>query len=144
MSGQKFPEPTVGALIFNPEKKILLIKSHKWKGKYMIPGGHIELGEKIEDALKREIKEETGLDVYDIQFICVQEFIFEDQFWKKKHFIFLDYACKTNSSAVRLNAEGQEYVWATLNEALKLPIDSYTRHTIEEYIKKSPKKNHGH
>lgn len=144
MSGQKFPEPTVGALIFNPKKKILLIKSHKWEGKYMIPGGHIELGEKIEDTLKREIKEETGLDIYDIQFICVQEFIFDDQFWKKKHFIFLDYACKTNSSAVSLNAEGQEYVWVTLNEVLKLPIDSYTRHAIEEYIKKSPKKNHGH
>lgn len=140
MPEQKFPEPTVGALVFNTEGKILLIKSHKWKEKYMIPGGHIELGEKIEDVLKREIKEETGLDVYDIQFICVQEFIFDDQFWKKKHFIFLDYACKTDSSVVKLNAEGQEYVWVTLNETLKLPIDSYTRHVIEEYIKKSSKK----
>lgn len=109
----------------------------------MIPGGHIELGEKIEEALKREIKEETGLDVFDIEFICVQEFIFDEKFWKKKHFIFLDYACKTNSSKVRLNSEGQEYVWASLKEALKLPIDSYTRYAIEEYIKKLPKKNHG-
>ncbi|ADO77499.1 NUDIX hydrolase [Halanaerobium praevalens DSM 2228] len=41
----KYPEPTVGAIIFNPDNKILLCKSHKWNNQYIIPGGHIELGE---------------------------------------------------------------------------------------------------
>lgn len=141
MSEQKFPEPTVGALIFNPEGKIFLMKSHKWKGKYVIPGGHIEIGEKIEDALRREIKEETGLDVDNIEFIRFQEFIFDNAFWQKKHFIFLEFACRTKSTKVKLNSESQEYLWATLEEALKLPIEPYTRRTIEEYIKKKqPKK----
>ena len=135
MAEQQYPEPTVGALIFNPAGKILLIKSHKWKNKYVIPGGHIELGEKVEEALKREIKEETGLDVYEIEFICFQEFIFDKAFWKKRHFIFLDFACKTNSREVKLNSEGQEFVWVTLDEALKLDIEPYTRKTIEEYLK---------
>lgn len=44
----KYPEPTVSAVIFNPAGKILLCKSHKWGNKYVIPGGHIELGEKGE------------------------------------------------------------------------------------------------
>lgn len=131
---QHYPEPTVGALIFNPEGKIFLMKSHKWKDKYTIPGGHIELGESIETALKREIKEETGLDIHDIEFICFQEFVFDDQFWKKKHFIFLDYACKTSSTEVKLDDEGQDYIWVTLEEALKLPIDTYSRTTIKEYM----------
>jgi len=139
MVEQNFPEPTVGALIFNLQNKIFLMKSHKWKDKYVLPGGHIELGEKIEDALKREIKEETGLEIFDIVFICFQEFIFEDIFWKKKHFIFLDYACKTKSDKVILNSEGQEFVWVTLKEALKLPIEPYTKRTIQEFIKKFPK-----
>lgn len=85
---QLYPEPTAGALIFNLEDKIFLLKSHKWKGRYTIPGGHIELGESMEQALKREINEETGLDIYDIKFICLQEFIFDDQFWKKNPFNF--------------------------------------------------------
>ena len=51
----RYPEPTVGAIIFNPDNKILLCKSHKWNNKYIIPGGHIELGTKMEAALKREI-----------------------------------------------------------------------------------------
>ncbi|RLE67988.1 MAG: ADP-ribose pyrophosphatase [Thermoprotei archaeon] len=135
MAEQLYPEPTVGALIFNPAGKILLIKSHKWRNKYVIPGGHIELGEKIEEALKREVKEETGLDIYDIKFICFQEFIFDKAFWKRRHFIFLDFACKTDSTEVKLNSEGQEFVWVTLDEALKLDIEPYTRKTIEEYLK---------
>ena len=135
MAEQLYPEPTVGALIFNPAGKILLIKSHKWRNKYVIPGGHIELGEKIEEALKREVKEDTGLDIYDIEFICFQEFIFDKAFWKRRHFIFLDFACKTDSTEVKLNSEGQEFVWVTLDEALKLDIEPYTRKTIEEYLK---------
>jgi nucleoside triphosphatase len=89
---QKYPEPTLGALVFNPEGKILMIKSHKWRGKYVIPGGHIELGERMEDALKREIKEETSLDIHDINFICFQEFIFDPAFYKRKHFIFFRFS----------------------------------------------------
>ena len=136
MSEQKYPEPTCGALIFNSEGKIFLMKSHKFRDKYVIPGGHIELGEKIEDALKREIKEETGLDIYDITFVKFHEFIFDEVFWKKKHFIFFDYACKTNSTKIKLNSEGQEYVWVTFEEALKLPIEPYTRNTILTYKEK--------
>jgi nucleoside triphosphatase len=137
MAEQQFPEPTCGALIFNPEGKIFLMRSHKWRDKYVMPGGHIELGEKAEDALKREIKEETGLDIYNIEFICMQEFIFDDAFWKKRHFIFFDYSCKTDSSEVRLNSEGQEYKWVSISDALKMPVEPYTKKTIDQYLKKN-------
>ncbi|HLC39524.1 MAG TPA: NUDIX domain-containing protein [archaeon] len=133
---QKYPEPAVGALIFNKEGKIILMKSHKWRGKYMMPGGHVELGETFEQALKREVKEETGLNIYDIEFVLMQEFIFGKEFWKKRHFIFIDFACKTNSTKVRLNSEGQEYKWVTPKKALKMPIDTYTGKTIIAYLKK--------
>ena len=127
MAEQQFPEPTAGALIFNKDNKILLMKSYKWKDKYVIPGGHVELGERIEDALKREIKEDTGLDIYDIKFVFFQEFIYGEEFWKKKHFIFFNFACKTDSSDVKLDSEGQSYVWVTLEEALKLPRSGWRK-----------------
>ena len=65
MAEQVFPEPTVGVFIFNQAGEILLLKSHKWPGKYVVPGGHVELGERLEEAAVREAKEETGLDIYD-------------------------------------------------------------------------------
>ena len=133
---QTFPHPTVGALIFNPEGKFLLVRSHKFHDKYVVPGGHIEVGEKMTDALIREAKEETGLDIYDLEFIFFQEFIQDKSFWKNMHFIFFDFACKTDSSEVTLNEEAQSYVWVTLEEALALPIDSYTGNAIRELMKK--------
>jgi len=135
MTEQQYPEPTVGALIFDPEGRLLLMKSHKWRGKYVVPGGHIELGERMEDALRREVKEETNLDVHDIRFLCFQEFLCDDDFWKPRHFIFFDFACRTNSTDVRLNDEAQEYVWVSLEEALELPIEPYTEVAIRAYLK---------
>ncbi len=138
MTEQKFPEPTCGALIFNKEDKMFLMKSRKWKNKYVIPGWHVELGEKIEDALKIEIKEETGLKIFNIVFICFQEFIYDNSFWKKKHFIFFDFVCKANSTKVQLNLEGQDFIWVTIQEALSMPIEAYTMNTIKEFLKKFP------
>ncbi len=132
----QYPEPTVGALIFNAEGKLFLMRSHKWKGKWVVPGGHIELGERMEDALRREVKEETNLDIRDLEFICFQEFICDDRFWKASHFIFFDYACRTDSTEVRLNEEAEEYVWVTVDEALALPLEHYTVVAIHEYLKK--------
>jgi nucleoside triphosphatase len=139
MSGQQYPEPTVGALIFNQEGKLFLMKSSKWNNKYVIPGGHIEIGETMESALKREIREETNLEIFDLVFICLQEFIFDKAFWKKRHFIFLDYACKTKSKTVKLNSEGQEFIWIGPKESLNLLIEPYSRATIVEFLKKFPK-----
>ena len=132
---QQYPEPTVGALIFDPEGRLFLMRSHKWRGKYVVPGGHIELGERMKDALRREVKEETNLDVHDIRFLCFQEFLCDDGFWKPRHFIFFDFACRTNSTDVRLNDEAQEYVWVSLEEALELPIEPYTEVAIRAYLK---------
>ena len=139
MVKNQFPELVVAALIFNQKGKVILLKSHKWRNKYVIPGGHVELGERFEDALKREIKEETGLNIFDIKFVCFQESIFDSAFWKKGHAIVFNFACKTNSTAVKLDSESEEFVWVSLEEALKLPIEPYSRETIKEYMKKKIK-----
>jgi nucleoside triphosphatase len=134
MAEQIFPEPTVGVFIFNPSGELLLLKSHKWPGRYVVPGGHVELGERIEEAAVREAKEETGLDVYDLEFILFQEFIYDPSFWKPRHFIFFDYTCKTRSPDVHLNDEAEEYIWVRLEAAVQLPLDAYTRKAIEELV----------
>ncbi len=137
MEGQKYPEPAVGALILNPEKQLFLMRSHKWHGQYVIPGGHIELGETMERALIREVKEETNLDIHNIEFLLFQEFIFDKSFWKKDHYIFFDYLCRTDSSDVILNEEAEEYTWVSVEEALKLQVEHYTRVVIEAFMEKA-------
>ena len=53
MSEQQYPEPTVGGLVFDPDGRLLLVRSPKWLGKLVIPGGHIEMGETMEQALTK-------------------------------------------------------------------------------------------
>ncbi len=136
MTSQQYPEPTVGGLVFNQEGKLLLIRSHKWHDRYTVPGGHIELGETLKEALKREIKEETNLEIFDIKFIDYQEFIYDKQFWKDRHFIFFDFAARTKSTKVKLNHEAQDYIWITLDKVFELELDDFTKRAIERYLKK--------
>jgi len=136
MADQIFPEPTVGVFIFNSNGELLLLQSHKWPGRYVVPGGHVELGETIEQAAIREAKEETGLDIHGLEFLCFQQFIYDPAFWKPRHFIFFDYAARTDSLDVQLNDEAESHNWVQLEDALQLPIDSYTRVSIEKYMEK--------
>ena len=93
------------------------------------------MGETIEAALLREVKEETNLDVYSPEYLGFLEFIYDEAFWKQRHYIFFDYVCKTDSSTVTLNEEAQEFVWVTPEEALEMPVEPYTRLTIQNYLK---------
>lgn len=135
MTKQKYPEPTVGLFIFNSKGEILLIKTHKWWGKYAVPGGKIELGETMEQTARREALEETGLKVFNLKFIHNEEMIFDKLFFKKKHYIFIDFSCQTKSSKVKLNDEAEDYVWIAPEEAIKLRnIEPYARKTINIYL----------
>ena len=86
---KQYPKVTVGCFILNDQKEILLVKSYKWAGKWVVMGGHIELGETINETCLREVKEEVGLDIEYIRVIEVAEFIFDPHFHDKKHFIGL-------------------------------------------------------
>ncbi|SRR5260221_7846274 len=130
-----YPEPAAGAFIINPSGKLLLVKSHKWKDMYVVPGGHIENGEKIEDALKREINEELGIEIFNLKFLCFWEYINEDEYYKKKHMIFFNYLAYTNNDNIKLNSEAEDYIWVEPENALKLDLNKYTRLTIKNYIK---------
>ena len=136
MPDQIFPEPTVGAFIFNDRGELLLMQSHKWPGRYVVPGGHVELGERLEQAVIREAREETGLDVREIEFINFQQFIYDPAFWKKRHFIFFDFACKTDGTDVQLNDEAEGFTWVKPDRALALVLDTYTRRSVEMWLQK--------
>lgn len=131
------PEPVVGIFILNPQGELFLMKSHKWHGQYVVPGGHIEFGEKMEETVVREAKEETRLDVFDLKFLTVCQYLDSGEFYKQGiNFVMLQFLAKTNGGEVHLNDEAQEYVWITPEKSLELDLYKHTRQTIKDYLLK--------
>lgn len=128
---KKYPEAVASIKIFNHKGELLLVKSGKWKGVWVVPGGHVELNEKIEDAVKREAKEETGLEVTDLKFVRFKEVINAPEFSRKCHLIGFVYTCKCVDENVVLNNELVEFKWVTLDEALSMNLLSSLREDIE-------------
>jgi len=125
------PIVTVGGLILNDTGRVLMVRTHKWSNLWGIPGGKIKWGEPAEDALRREIAEETGLAVSDIQFVLVQDCIHSKEFYRDAHFVLLNYTCRcVGDPKVKLNDEARDFRWVTLEEALALPINQPTRNLL--------------
>ena len=134
---QHIPISTVGALIFNSNGEVLMIRTHKWSNKWGIPGGKIKWGETSEAALRREIMEETGLKVTDIEFVLVQDCIHSKEFYHDAHFVLLNYTCGcAGKPRVKLNDEGQVFRWLTLAEAKNLKLNKPTKILIEAVLAK--------
>ena len=131
------PLATVGALIFNGAGDALMIRTHKWSNKWGIPGGKIKWGETSETALRREIREETGLKVTGIEFVLVQDCIHSKEFYRDAHFVLLNYTCRCvgKKPRIKLNDEGQESRWLTLAEAKKLKLNKPTKVLIDAVLK---------
>lgn len=134
-----YPLATVGGLIVAPDNTILLVRSKKWNNHYSIPGGKIELGETREEAIVREIREETDLEVINLRFVGTQESIYSHEFWEKRHFLMNDFVAdldpRYDKSKVHLNGEAQKFRWVTIEEAKNLPLHREVRNLIEWYDK---------
>lgn len=128
------PIATVGALIHDGSGNVLMIRTHKWLGLWGIPGGKIERGETSEEALKREIREETDLEISEIRFVMNQDCIDSDEFIRPEHFILLNYLAKASSHEVILNDEAEDFLWVSVNDAPKLNLNHATKVLLQRVI----------
>jgi phosphoglycolate phosphatase len=115
----RYPLATVGGLIHNDDGEVLMIRTHKWSDRWGIPGGKIERGETCEQALRREIREETALEIDAIRFVVVQDCVDPEEFYAPAHFLLLNYTANRVSGDVVLNDEAEDFVWIDPRRALK-------------------------
>lgn len=119
------------------EKEVLLVKTHKWGDRYSIVGGKVRRNERLEDALRREVQEETGLDAGVGEHICTFDQIKNSGYYLSGiQYIFVDKVVRVGSKKVRLNDEAQGYLWMPAQAALRdLPVEPNARHTLELYAR---------
>ncbi len=127
------PICTVGAAIFNKADQVLLVRTQKWSNLWGIPGGKTKYGETSIAALRREIKEETNLEIADIEFVLVQDCIHSKEFYREAHFVLLNYVCRVQGATdVILNEEAQEFRWVPAEDALAMELNQPTRILLDE------------
>jgi len=136
--GSSFPVATVGALILNGAGELLLIRTHKWSHRWGIPGGKIKRGETCEEALLREITEETGLTLRGVEFVMVQDCVEPPEFQRSAHFLLLNYIARraNEEQQVVLNEEAQAFQWLPPAGALKADLNIPTRTLIDECMRR--------
>jgi ADP-ribose pyrophosphatase YjhB (NUDIX family) len=112
------PVVGVGAVIIK-EGKIALIKrgNEPSRGKWTIPGGLVELGESPDQAVVRETKEETGLDVGNPSLMDVVSNVDLDKKGKVKyHYVIIDYLVHVKAGTAEASSDAVELRWVPYNE----------------------------
>ncbi|MCD6546997.1 MAG: NUDIX hydrolase [Nanoarchaeota archaeon] len=111
------------AVIFNEKDQFLVLKysgvyGPKVKGKWTFPSGRLEKNENYEDALKREVKEETGLDI-DIVYQFFSSIITTVDGEKVLTVVYL---CRPKGKKIKLCKEHTDYKWVSLKDLKKMKL----------------------
>ena len=135
---EQFPrgvELVTGAIIENSQGEILVTRSPKWADKWTFPGGHIEPGEKIGEAIIREGEEETGLLLELAAIFNWGELINSKDFHRPAHFVYFDGYCKVTGGTIKLDErELSSWQWMKPEEALKLDFADSFKDSLEKFI----------
>jgi len=141
MKNRKYPAfPLVGvAALILDQGRVLLVKRKydPGKGLWSLPGGLVNLGEKTEDALVREVEEETGLKVEVGDLLSIIDRIREDKDGKIiYHYIIVCYFAHPREGRLKASSDAEEVRWLRPEEIDELPM---TR-ILEYFIKTATKR----
>ncbi len=131
------PRIAVGAVVFDKLGRLLLVKRRYPPApeRWSIPGGHVELGEELKEAVIRELEEETGLKGYNPTLIAIAEYISEDIDGKiVYHYVIIDFLVRKYQGELRPNEEVLDIGFFNLREALNLKLTVTTRLLINALI----------
>lgn len=142
---REYPETPlvgVGAVIVH-EERVLLIRrgTEPMKGRWSIPGGLVELGESLTDAVRRETREETGLEVEPVALVELLDRIYKEDAPEnagkniRSHYVIADYLCRLTSGKASAGSDAAEVHWAARAEwtdaQSELNLDPITARVVE-------------
>lgn len=103
----------IGALIFDGDSVLLVERGHEpLKGWWSLPGGILETGETLANGTRREVREETGLDVEPEEIFEIFERIMPDATGRTEyHYVLVDYLCRVAGGALGAASDASRAVW---------------------------------
>lgn len=130
----------VGAIVLRDNKMLLIRRgAPPGRGKWSIPGGLVEIGETPEEAVVRELLEETGLRGAPRGLFGIYQYVERDEIGKVRyHYLILDYIVDVIGGNLRPETDAEDAGFYTLQEALGLELTETTRSLVLDLIRFGP------
>jgi 8-oxo-dGTP diphosphatase len=126
------PVVGVGAVVVRDGKALVIKRAHEpRKGEWSLPGGLLELGESLQDAVRREIKEETSLDIDVGPIIETFDRVHRDDHGKiRYHFVIVDFLCWANRGDAVPGSDADGVAWVTAAEIDDYGVNAHAKAVI--------------
>ncbi|HKD84616.1 MAG TPA: NUDIX hydrolase [Terriglobales bacterium] len=124
----------VGAVIVEGGRALLVRRNTEpLRGEWSVPGGMLELGEKLRDGVRREALEETGVEVEAGEVLDVFDSIFTDGLGQTQyHYVLIDYLCRPISGQAQAGSDVSDVRWVSVDALPAMGL----RESIEQVVRK--------
>ena len=128
----------VGALIFDHDKLLIVERAGEpFKGYWSLPGGILETGEKLDQGVRREVLEETGLEVEPLSVFEIFERIIPDAAGRPEyHFVVIDYLCRAIGGRLAAASDVSRVAWVTEQNLRDYRLTDGTLRVVEKAFAK--------
>ena len=126
------PVVGVGAVVVRDGRALIIKRAHEpRKGEWSLPGGLLELGESLQDAARREIKEETNLDIIVGPIIETFDRVHRDDGGRiRYHFVIVDFVCWSESGDAMPGSDAEDAAWVTGDEIDAYKVNAHAKAVI--------------
>lgn len=128
------PVVGVGAVVLDGDRVLLIKRGHApLKGQWSLPGGRVEVGETLEHAIAREVREETGLTIDVGPIVEVLDRISRDDAGRvEHHFVLVDFTCRPRGGVLRGASDADDAAWVALSELARYEVAPVTISVIQK------------
>jgi len=128
------PVVGVGGVVTREGRALIIRRAHEpRKGEWSLPGGLVELGERLIDAVRREIAEETGLQVEVGPMVETFDRVHHDTEGRVRfHFVIVDYLCVASSGEAVAGSDAEAVAWVTGDELAAYRVNPHAAAVIRK------------
>ena len=130
------PVVGVGAVVVHGGKALIVKRGHEpRKGEWSLPGGRVELGESLVEAVKREIREETGLEVEVGEIIETFDRVHRRDGRVEYHFVIVDFLCRCVGGTMCAGDDAEDAVWVSSDELDAYRVNAFAAAVLRKGLK---------